>query len=191
MKKTKLSSRYTVEDYESFRDAKTPNKNAIADLLYERFDERFIGPVLDVKAKKNGHGFAMMATACLAIEAFQSFVNGDVSDSHTGRVSAKLFESFFKGNPSFGLTGKRIGSFYCHVRNGLIHDAETRSGWRIVRTGPLFNKETKTINATKFIKELRKVIKEYSTSLHDIEWSDERWVKVINKFDSIVKRCEK
>lgn len=189
MSNIKLSNSCSIEKYLKFKSEQ--NKDRIATLLYERLNERFISPILDANEKENGHGFAMMAIACFTIEAFQSFVDGDISSAHNERVSARTFERFFITNSSFKINKAKSNSFYHGVRNGLVHDAETRNGWRILRTGPICDNSNKTINATKFLKELRLVIFDYSESLKSLDWDDTKWKNVIIKFDSIVKKTKK
>lgn len=71
MEKTKLSTSVTVERYRELKDSK--DKEAIADMIYERFSERYIEPFKDLEFK---HGFSMMASACLMIESLYCFQRG-------------------------------------------------------------------------------------------------------------------
>jgi hypothetical protein len=47
----------------------------------------------------------------------------------------------------------------------ILHQSETTNGWRILRSGPLFIKESKTINATIFLNRLDKCLETYCDKL--------------------------
>ena len=72
---TRLSSSVTVAQY--LKVAADDDRAAAGKFIKERFDERYLSPVLDVDPKQR-HGFSTMAVACRAIEALQAFrlVNG-------------------------------------------------------------------------------------------------------------------
>ncbi len=56
--------KFTVKQYRIYKNK--GNRDKIADLIYERFYERYIEPFENNPAK---HGFSMMAVACLMIES--------------------------------------------------------------------------------------------------------------------------
>ena len=53
------------------------------------------------------------------------------------------------------------------MRCGILHQGETLHGWKVTRseTAPLFDSSTKTINATKFGKQMKKVLENYRQKL--------------------------
>lgn len=68
---TLLSSKVSVPQYLELE--KQRDREKIANFVYERFHERYIQPFTD---NKNKNGFIMMASACLMIEALESFLAG-------------------------------------------------------------------------------------------------------------------
>lgn len=173
---TKLSKSCTVARYLCLQDAQ--DRNAIANFLVERFTERYLDPVQAPPAKKNG--FTIMAVSCLMVESLESFRRG-WKDTH--RKSEQAFSSFFSHWPQFADFHPVSADFYRHVRCGILHQAETTGGWRIVRTGPIRNNTI--INATKFSASLRQVVDEYAYSLRTESWESETWRAFRKKMDAV------
>jgi len=178
----KLSKSVTIKDYLEF--AKTEDRGSIARLLQSRFEERYIGPVM---RSSPGHksGFAMMAIACLTIEAFESFRSG-----WTKPKNEKAFKKYFLAQPEFGISGDEISAFYANIRCGILHDAETRGGWKILRKGPIVDTSARTINATGFLITLHASISAYCTELKASDWHGVKWSCIRKKFDSIIDRSK-
>lgn len=176
---TRLSSSVTVAQYLQMVDR--DDREAAGRFIKERFDERYLSPLLDVD-RKHRHGFSMMAVACLAIEALQAFRLGLKS---TKKNSENMFAAFFAQHPAFAdFAGD--GWFYDHIRCGLLHDAEARGGWRILRMGSLVDKKARAINATRFVREVRNAVYAYADSLKD----DQRWKLFKRKMEQVVENCE-
>lgn len=77
-------------------------------------------------------GFAIMALCCLLIDTLQSFRN-----TRKGQSSTEVFKEFLQ-LPSFGgqfNDDTIIRHFVRGIRDGVLHDAETR-GWVIWREEP-------------------------------------------------------
>ena len=116
--------------------------------IERRFALRFIEPAdavlaLDQQASgvfPEGRGFAVLALDCLLIEALFGYRRG--GRTRVGET-AEAFEEFLENEPAFRddpALAKRIPSFAGAVRNGVLHDGETRDGWIIRKgasTGPL------------------------------------------------------
>ena len=83
------------------------------------------------------------------------------------------------------------GEFYRHVRCGILHQAETTGGWHIRRSGDILNGVTKTINATKFISELRVALDNYCQELSAGKWEDCVAENMRKKMDTICRNCER
>lgn len=49
-----------------------------------------------------------------------------------------------------------MNQFYKHVSCGILHQSKTTDGCKIIWKDKIFQPETKTINATKFLKRLDK-----------------------------------
>lgn len=96
-----------------------------------------------------------------------------------------MFAAFFAGHPAFAdFAGENW--FYDYIRCGLLHDAEARGGWRILRTGPLVDKKARTINATRIVREVRKAVYAYVHSLRD----DKAWGLFKSKMKRVTANCE-
>jgi hypothetical protein len=111
-------------------------------------------------------GFAIMALCCLLIETLQSFRAG-------GQSTADVFRIFLR-RPSFRNEfndDKLVTSFVGGVRNGVLHEAETR-GWTIRRDGPperivASDGDRFILNRTSFYLAVRDEIEKYVAELRD------------------------
>ena len=142
--KTKLSATVTVSRYREL--VKVKDKAVLADFIEERFDERYFRPVERSASK---HGFAIMAVACLVVETLESFYQGRAD---TRGVSKKMFRDFFARDTSLNIFRNGDDWFYDDIRCGILHQAETRNGWKILRSGSLLDERNKTVNATAFLR---------------------------------------
>ena len=184
--------KFRVEDYYEKRAAE--NREAIAEAIHYRFKERYLDPLADTdrrraSARPDMHGFTMMAVGCLLIEALESFYQGL---SSTKNKSQQMFRDFFRGRDTrFRVFHDHASDFYHGVRCGILHQAETRCGWRLRRTGPLLGLDSiRTINATRFVGELRKVLDAYRDELRGAAWNSERWTKARTRLDAICGACD-
>ncbi len=176
---TKLSSSLTVVQYRTLEQAN--ERRALGKFIRERFDERYFNPVED---SPNKHGFAMLAIGCLVIESLESFYQGEAD---TKGKSKKIFNDFFSRDTPFKVFAGDNDWFYTNIRCGILHQAETRDGWRILRTGPLCNVNKKTINAARFLQELRIVVADYAKQ---IEVDDNCWHFFKSKMSFVCGNCE-
>ena len=175
---TKLSKSCTVARYLSLQDAK--DREAIADFVVERFEERYLVPVgADSKTK---NGFTIMAVSCLMIESLESFRRG------WKNTRSKSELAFFSHWDAFTEFRPVSGEFYKHVRCGILHQAETTGGWRIIREGPI--RVGTTVNATRFATSLRHVLRNYASSLRAQDWDSETWRAFRKKMDAICQNTK-
>lgn len=184
-----LSFTVTIAKYRQLEAKK--DRATISGFLKERFNERYIRPLRVAPYMK--HGFCTMAISCLMIEALESFWQGWAD---TNRKGKEVFRLFFKRCSEQGL---KLGNFaeetlsddfYYGVRCGILHQAETTNGWRILRKGPLYNPDTKTINATKFHEELEKALQLYCDTLKQSDWHSLVWQKLRKKMDAVIEHCK-
>ncbi|RMD78344.1 MAG: hypothetical protein D6823_05995 [Chloroflexi bacterium] len=204
-----LSSSVTVNRYRQLEEAQ--DREGIANFILERFTERYITPI-DSTDKKHGfctstdkeqkhgfctstdkkHGFCTMAICCLMIEALESFWQGW---EDTRRKSKKAFREFFQRcstqNLALGAFKDVADDFYTGVRCGILHQAETTNGWRIRREGPLYDPEQKIINATKFYRELKRVLEAYYKELQQADWNAPIWNNLRCKMKSVIENCKR
>lgn len=177
---TKLSSSVTVRQYHELE--KAGNRCALARFVVERFEERYFCPVEDSQRK---HGFTSMAIACLAIETLESFYQG-LPD--TRNKSEQMFRDFFNRDTPLKIFGDGGNWFYKDIRCGLLHQAEARGGWRIQRSGCLLDMDARIINATTFLREVRKAVIEYAQRLED---DNDCWSLFQKKMGHICDNCKK
>jgi hypothetical protein len=76
--------------------------------------------------------------------------------------------------------------FYQDVRCGILHQAEVRRGWRVRRTGPLLDIHSRTINATRVLRELRAAVRSYAAELRT---NDRLWELFKKKMDAVCANC--
>ncbi|MBU4502892.1 MAG: hypothetical protein KKA79_09930 [Nanoarchaeota archaeon] len=179
----KLSNEIDIEKYQKLVEEK--NKKEIARFIYKRFSERYIAP-LENSPKKNG--FCTMANCCLMIEALESFYNG-WKDTKNRRDLA--FCKFFDRVKEFWDFHGHSSEFYRNVRCGILHQAETTGGWRIKRKGSLFSPDSLTINATRFLGQLKKYLEGYRRDLENADWNNKIWKNLRKKMDTIIYNCKR
>lgn len=172
-----LSSSTPVSKY--LKMEKNKDKKGIAVFLHERFYERYVKPF---NCKEHKNGFIMMASACLMIEALESFWQGWRKSPN----SALAFCLFFDRNGRFSSLRGNGQQFYSNVRCGIMHQGETTSGWHIRRDlSTLFDSTSKTIDATIFLKEMENSLYDYCSTLEEDEWDSEKWNNLRKKMKDI------
>lgn len=176
--KTKLSSSVTVSKYRDL--VAQGNKKALAEFFLERLNERYFEPVYSSQKKS---GFAMLAIACLLIETLESFNQG-IED--TTRKSAKLFMDFLNRDTGLNALASKDNWFYKDIRCGILHQSETRGGWRIRRSGPLIDAEARTLNATAILDSLRAEAKRFADN---IQTDEVAWANFQRKMNAVCKNC--
>ena len=72
-----------------------------------------------------------MAVSCLVIETLESLSIQGKND--TKGHSKEMFAAFFKRNTPLGVFAGGDDWFYKKIRCGILHQSETREGWRILR----------------------------------------------------------
>ena len=140
---TKIASDFTVGEYKAIRpsldlnDPLTPEWSRVRKAFQRRIYERFLLPIREMERhdkkemekRPTRAGFAIMALDCLLIDTIQSFREGRIS---TGEVSSSTsFRSFLKSKNFAEFKRDDRDDFVNDVRNGLIHNAETRRDWKI------------------------------------------------------------
>ena len=158
---TKLSSSTTVADYKKLEAAN--DRKRLAQFLVERFDERYFRPIEESPSK---HGFAVLAVACLVIETLESFYQGRAD---TKNASTQMFRDFLARDTALKVLAGGNDWFYKDIRCGILHQSESRGGWRILRTGPLLDAQAKILNATAILRALRREVRQYAQKIQTDE----------------------
>lgn len=194
----------TVDDCKKYLQAK--DKEKLANFIYDRFHGRYLRPFdfpSQVYKSNYKNGFSIMASCCLLIETYVSFVEKRFRD--TTRQSGKCFCYFFSTNKLFSLLSdgalKPDGSladkkdegipndFFENLRCGILHNGETRNGWKITRKSniPYFEPTTKTVNAYKFSVLMKKTLENYRKQLIVSNFdNDEIWINFKNRLNDII-----
>ena len=162
------------------------SKRYVIDFIYHRLSHRYITPLLHVP-KKYKSGFLMMASACLMVETMESFNKGKQETKGEGK---RVFKDFFtREKQYFPGFADNSDNFYTKVRCGILHQAETKGGYRIMRKGPLFDANTKQINANKFLKALMHCLENYVANLNASGTNDPLWLNAVKKVKFISDNC--
>jgi len=179
---TWLADEITIRRYRDM--VRRKDRNAIANLLPKRFEERYLDPILDSPKR---HGFAVLAIGCLMVEALESFRQGWPT---TDRKSEAAFCGFFQNHEQFRDLQPVAHEFYRAVRCAILHQAETTHGWRVrSKSGPLLEQDGDVhwINASEFAQRLRAVLDAYCETLQTSDWHSVAWKHARQKLQSICK----
>jgi len=105
-----------------------------ADIVKDRIHGRYLAQIetleknLDPKILEFS-GFLIMAVDCMVIETLNQFYLGiaDTNEAYKGK-NKESFRDFFKGSQFFNnyFDDDYSFCFYDHVRNGLLHQAQTK-----------------------------------------------------------------
>ena len=183
----------SISEIEGWLQNINVNKEHLSKFIYHRLYSRYLKPFqFDCCEYKNyfKNGFSMLANYCLLIEAIQSFKEGLKNSNGKGK---KLFEDFFEEEHKYFSELKNLGNeFYKNVRCGILHQGETLHGWKVTRseTAPLFDSSTKTINATKFGKQMEKVLENYRQKLEESDINTPIWKYCKKKLNYIINNCK-
>ena len=175
---TKLSSSTTVAQYRKLEAA--GDRKAIGQFVVERFDERYFRPIEDSSSK---HGFVVLAVACLVIETLESFYQGRLD---TKNASTQMFRDFLARDTPLRILAGESDWFYKDIRCGILHQSESRGGWRVLRKGPLLDAEAKTLNATAILRALRSEVRKYAKR---VQTDEQVWKNFCKKMGSVCATC--
>lgn len=175
---TKLSSSTTVARYKKLEA--DGNRKALCQFFVERFDERYFQPIENSQSK---HGFAVLAIACLVIEALESFYQGRPDSKN---ASTQMFRDFFARDTVLKELGGGNDWFYKDIRCGILHQSESRGGWRVLRRGPLLDAQAKTLNATVILRALKHEVLQYAQR---IQTDEQVWRNFRKKMGAICANC--
>jgi hypothetical protein len=182
----KISPHYTDTDWvAAFSD--TPNWNQAIKIVEDRIKGRWLSWA-DKIAEEQFSGFAVLALDCIVLESLWGFIHGTEVPK---RREPEVYREMLTGS-LFGLTNEQSDSFRKFVRNGLMHDAETRSRWLIEQTMPRDaiiarnDSGDHILNRTKFHQMLKAALEDWLVKLRDgdqmlLENMSKRMNEVIRK----------
>jgi hypothetical protein len=210
---------FTCEDWQRLRkriDAKEEHAwTEAVDAFERRMNERYfrcIDALLAIdgtgQSKAVVPGFSIMGLCCLVAETLHSFYTGGpqpraLNEGETCTFpksgclkepsTARAFKDFLRKSPHFSKDFKNseiAGDFSQSVRNALLHEAETRSGWIIRKTDPKDHilrkiKDGYVLNRTKFHQALFAEFTDYLARLREHSRKDNTRDNFLKKMDSI------
>jgi hypothetical protein len=143
----------------------------------ERLRPRYLEPIqiLQESGRFKGEGFSIVAIQCSLVEFLESTIQG-INYHHQSRgkyeyrKSQKVFVAFLENRTPFSNTFKNGSAldFYIGVRCGLMHEAQTKNGWRIKANGTagaVADIAGKIIYRNNFQKALHQFIDQYGIDL--------------------------
>lgn len=110
---------------------------AVIDVVQKRIQTRFFKPAEALDHLKHA-GFAVLALDCLLLETIQAFRNGRrAKDNGESRRQCMALLTSSGHLAQFFSKSDLASRFFRDVRNGLLHDGETRGGW-IIKASPRY-----------------------------------------------------
>lgn len=191
-KDTELATGFTVaEVYDLIQQE---DRQKVSKFVHTRFYRRYLMPFKQVNPSYNS-GFAQMAACCLMIEALESFRNGWKS-THRLKVDGKeiyggkIFGDFFKHYSELTDFADLGYEFYDSIRCGILHQAETKNGWRIERDKeyPLLDQKKRIIHSTEFRYQMESCLRKYCKDLVN---DDNVWELFKTKMAYVIENCHK
>jgi len=200
-----LSSNWTKSRVQECLD--NGQRDEILRFLKERHAERFFCPISMLRhspGNYKGFGFAIMALSSLLIETIECYRQGlptsadsDLKDLLVGCQislslrnhlpkelpgSKQIFIDFF-GRPEHkkffpGVDGEL---FYTKIRCGLLHQAQTKGQWRIIRSGKSWDPASLTINRDEFSARLEECFEGLLDELKSTNIAQGSWPNVCRK----------
>jgi len=202
-----LATDCSIDDVQNWLDSQ--DKENLGKFLGKRHEERFFGPIDCLKEAAHtydGYGFSMMSLCCLLVETFQCYREGvpttnkrewrrllDIQNAGSVPQEYKLqgqdppingeaaFKNFFERYPNNfpNLDGV---SFYRYIRNGLLHQAQTKGGWKInIKHSSVWDPASSSINRDLFAEALKSCFDAYLKDLEQAGWRDELWKNAARK----------
>jgi hypothetical protein len=187
----------TIGDFAALMTADSKNRVAIAQFVYDRFHQRYLLPFEEVPRVANS-GFAQMSVNCLMIETLESFRNGwndtmeDATDAQGNKLyGSDIFNNFFTRYEAMKEFQGLGVEFYKSIRCGILHQAESKNGWRIVRTkgAPVLDPTNRIIHSTKFRRRIKKCLRAYCDELEIAAETGDTWQNFKTKMAYIILNC--
>jgi hypothetical protein len=125
-----LSPRYTEKHWNDAFDGREDWDTAI-NIVEDRIRGRWLDAADQLLSEPHS-GFAIVALDCIVLESLWGFMNGVAVPQ---RQEKQAYRDVLAG-PTFGWSTELSDAFRQLVRNGIMHDAETRSRWLIKKTVP-------------------------------------------------------
>lgn len=180
----------------------------LVDFLRKRYRERFFDPINCLKKaaeSTEGYGFSMMSLCCLLAETIQCYREGVPSTSkaewprlleiqQNGVIpkqyqlppdppinGREAFRRFFADHQRF-FPCVNGHEFYDDIRNGLLHQAQTKGEWTInIRGTKVCDPSIKNINRNLFATGLKDCFDACLVDLEARSWDHQDWANAARK----------
>lgn len=126
----KISPKYTDADWK-FVVAGDVDWEKSIDIVEDRITGRWINSADEI-SKLAFSGFALLVLDCIILESMWGFKMGK---SVPRGKEKQTYRDILTGK-RFNFTNEQCDDFRTFVRNGLMHDAETRNQWLVEKTIP-------------------------------------------------------
>jgi hypothetical protein len=162
-----LSPNYTQKDWEVALAGPEDWYTAIG-IVEDRIKGRWLDTA-DLLLDQPHAGFAILALDCIVLESLWGFMKGKPVPKGE-KAYKQVYREILTG-PGFGWSTHFSDSFHDLVRNGIMHDAETRNRWLVAKTVPLDVIPRRKlsgdhqINRTRFHGALRATFEDWITEL--------------------------
>ncbi|AIN75130.1 hypothetical protein O8E88_001351 [Flavobacterium psychrophilum] len=205
-----IAGKLTIKDWKELavrlKNEEDENWGLAFHFFEERIRTRYLNPINAILNMdlKTGEGFAVVNLQCSLIETIESFINGWIFSTNPygwfkneialgkndkALNNQEIFKSFFdKRNPFIELN-IRGDEFFKYVRCGLLHETQTKNGWKIRAYGVDKSIDSKIIYRDIFQKDIETVIENYKNLIlkNDKITSVELRENFIAKFNHICK----
>ena len=192
----RIAGKLTIKQWEELDKTLNNKENVCWEYAFRFFEERIetrylkpIEAILNMEDNK-GEGFAVVNLQCSLIETIESFINGwvynatktedkkgntwysedKIAEYRKGKElkNIDIFVSFFDNREPFKSYKIKGDDFYNDVRCGLLHETQTKNGWKIKannKDNTVSITNDKTIYRESFHRDIKKVIKNYKSAI--------------------------
>ncbi len=171
-------------------------ESAFNDFFLQRLQLRYLNPikVLQDNGRYVGEGFSIVAIQCSLVEFLESSFQGNnykwlpkgqSPGAHEYSVSKDIFVSFLSKRPPFSgiFTRASARDFYVNVRCGLLHEARTKNGWKILgchSSGAIADTTSRVVYRDNFQDGLLNYIQQYGQDLQTDKALQEAFVRKLD-----------
>ncbi len=204
-RQTCIAGNKTTADWRLFKQQLLINddenlwRKAFQEYFEERLNLRYLNPVkiLQDNGTFSGEGFSIMAILCTLVEFLESTVQGleykcvrykkDLNRYEYSN-SQEVFVNFLFTRTPFNShfnTTDLAREFYKSIRCGLLHEARTKNGWRILAKSQsclLLDKDKKIVYRDDFEEAIKVFISDYGDKLGNDKELQQAFIR---KFDSL------
>lgn len=161
----KISPKYKEKDWDDAFNG-PENWDKAIDIVEDRIKGRWLNSADQLLCEPHS-GFAILALDCIVLESLWGFIHGK-------GVPAGSEQQVYRDilmRPSFGFSVELCDSFRKLVRNGIMHDAETRHRWLVESSIPIHTiaqengKGDCVLNRTEFHRVLTAVFQDWIAKL--------------------------